>query len=512
VMRDNVRQRGLAEESACWALAHAMQSKTTMHTPARVSTVLGLLLLAGCSSASAPGETSATDSASSTAAAVPPRTQSCADCVTAEPAAPAPATEPSALTAPPAASSPSDGAKNGDETDVDCGGAAAPKCAVGLGCATASDCASRACGEDKKCLVAPSCTGGVGAGDQCNGESCCTSVRVPDVGAAVDYSIATTTTSGTTTITTTTWNVNAHVSAYRMDKYEVTVGRLRSFFKAMDGNPQARFEATMGANAGAHPKIAGSGWNASWNKRLPASWTDINSRYGDPALTPTGTQFCMRGAHGDYGTTTWTADADANPQLVDNFDMKPIVCVDWYTLFAFCAWDGGRLPTSAEWGAAAGDDVGFTYPWGNDPMTNANVVTALNAFVGQWPNFTWGLSYRTAFDRGTHVAPVGSKSASRYGLHDLGGNAMEWLLDSKIPSGTCTDCADLSNWKDPTLAWPNGEAKMSEGDPTWKDGGYRVVRGGSWEGHDVSNLKGTWNGIEAGFTYHALGGRCARDL
>jgi hypothetical protein len=41
--------------------------------------------------------------------------------------------------------SPTDGVKNGTETGVDCGGAAAPKCGDGQGCALRSDCASDVC-------------------------------------------------------------------------------------------------------------------------------------------------------------------------------------------------------------------------------------------------------------------------------------------------------------------------------------------------------------------------------
>jgi formylglycine-generating enzyme required for sulfatase activity len=32
---------------------------------------------------------------------------------------------------------------------------------------------------------------------------------------------------------------------------------------------------------------------------------------------------------------------------------RPQNCMDWYTAFAFCAWDGGRLTTEAEWNYAA---------------------------------------------------------------------------------------------------------------------------------------------------------------
>jgi formylglycine-generating enzyme required for sulfatase activity len=405
---------------------------------------------------------------------------------------------PAATTAPP---SPTDGIANGDETDVDCGGSSAPKCDTGKSCKTAGDCTTNVCGDSGNCQIAPSCTGKIGADNHCGpsfDESCCSSADVP----TTDYSVA-------------KWNLTAHVSEYRLDKYEITVGRMRAFFDAMQGSPQTNFEPKVLAakpSAGANPHVAGSGWSPSWTKRLPASWTDIASRYGDPAEAPDGTQFCMRGANGDYGTSTYKSTADDNVSIADNFEMKPIVCIDWYTLYAFCAWDGGRLPTSIEWGAAAGDDQGYTYSWGFDPPSETNVVTALKGFVGDYPDFTWGAPVRFAGDRGTHVAPGGQKQAGHLGHFDLSGNVAEWLLDSYVPTGTCTDCAEISGWKDPTLAWPSPEPTLGAGSPTWNDGGVRVARGGTWEGHDVHNVDGTWNGVGVGFTYHALGGRCARDV
>ncbi|MFN7134964.1 MAG: hypothetical protein ACK4N5_23005, partial [Myxococcales bacterium] len=49
-----------------------------------------------------------------------------------------------------------DGQHNGDETDVDCGGACAP-CADGQRCAAAADCASGHCASGT-CAAAPGCT------------------------------------------------------------------------------------------------------------------------------------------------------------------------------------------------------------------------------------------------------------------------------------------------------------------------------------------------------------------
>jgi hypothetical protein len=59
---------------------------------------------------------------------------------------------------------PADGAKSGDETDVDCGGTHAPACADNKGCLIAADCMSSVC-KGGLCQV-PSPTDGVKNGDE----------------------------------------------------------------------------------------------------------------------------------------------------------------------------------------------------------------------------------------------------------------------------------------------------------------------------------------------------------
>ncbi|APR74805.1 Multiple EGF-like-domain protein 3 precursor [Minicystis rosea] len=63
---------------------------------------------------------------------------------------------------------------NGDETDADCGGATCAKCDAGKGCAGDADCEGGSCGADGKC--AATCTDGAKNGDEsdidCGGTSC----------------------------------------------------------------------------------------------------------------------------------------------------------------------------------------------------------------------------------------------------------------------------------------------------------------------------------------------------
>src|SRR5262249_55032474 len=63
-----------------------------------------------------------------------------------------------------------DGIKNGNETDVDCGGSCS-KCSIGKRCATNSDCASNNCNPSSHTCqqaqaTAPSCSDGIKNGNE----------------------------------------------------------------------------------------------------------------------------------------------------------------------------------------------------------------------------------------------------------------------------------------------------------------------------------------------------------
>ena len=73
------------------------------------------------------------------------------------------------------ASTCSDGLHNGDESDVDCGGVACPSCDNGGDCNSAADCVSGICAEGT--CVDPSCVDGIKNGDETDvdcGGSCAT--------------------------------------------------------------------------------------------------------------------------------------------------------------------------------------------------------------------------------------------------------------------------------------------------------------------------------------------------
>jgi serine/threonine protein kinase len=118
----------------------------------------------------------------------------------------------------------------------------------------------------------------------------------------------------------------------------------------------------------------------------------------------------------------------------------PVVGVDEADVRAFCRWltekerrEGRlapdqeyRLPTDAEWDAAAGNDE---FPWGNQwpPPPGAGNFADVSAKDAHWPA-GWQIieGYNDGYAR---TAPVGSFMANRYGIYDLAGNVWERVGD-----------------------------------------------------------------------------------
>lgn len=126
-------------------------------------------------------------------------------------------------------------------------------------------------------------------------------------------------------------------------------------------------------------------------------------------------------------------------------ELFPVTCVNWTAADTFCAWEGRRLPTEAEWEFAARGDAGRRYPWGDDFECNRAVLSG---------------SSQCAEHAGQMPKRVGSlpRGASPEGVHDLAGNAWEWVHD-RAGSYSSTEQQD-----------PKGPSS----------GSSRVQRGGAW--------------------------------
>ena len=126
-------------------------------------------------------------------------------------------------------------------------------------------------------------------------------------------------------------------------------------------------------------------------------------------------------------------------QVPAGAEKRPVVNVDWDDATAFCAWDGKRLPTEAEWERSCrGIAEGRMYPWGD---ANPNVKQAV-------------------FGLDSGAADVCTKEKNYFGLCDIIGNVWEWTGD----------------WYDRRYY-----EVAPDRNPLGPDKGiYRVVRGGSW--------------------------------
>jgi formylglycine-generating enzyme required for sulfatase activity len=260
----------------------------------------------------------------------------------------------------------------------------------------------------------------------CKGESCCTSSLARGCTACAFPSGHTST-----------------VADFALDKYEVTVGRFRKFVEAYQGPPAE--------GAGAHPWISESGWKKAWDAKMPANNRSIVG-----------------------ASWNWTSTPGANEQ-------QPVSGVSWYAAFAFCAWDGGFLPTELEWQyAAAGGAENRLYPWPGSKLDHDHAV---------YSDCPGGLGCSSPVD----IENVGSKPAGvgKWGQYDLVGSMLEWTIGALTKPFPLKDPCD----------------NCAVGEP----GPYAIVRGGAWawDGGYATNEFRAQEDPEFRLAY--VGFRCARN-
>ncbi len=243
------------------------------------------------------------------------------------------------------------------------------------------------------------------------------------------------------------------VDSFRLDAFEVTVGRFRAFVESYRGAPQE--------GAGDHHGLS-AGWRSSWNNLIARTQAELRSD----------NHLLNRLCSSTY--RTWT-------DTPGNSEQRPMSCLTWFEAFAFCVWDGGRLPTEAEWEyAAVGGDENRLYPWGFGAVDGSRAVYDVTGGIG-------GIAHQN----------VGSKPAGtgRWGHHDLAGSVWEFTSDSYRDNWYQTDGRVCSNCA-------NTRESMS-----------KTVRGGGFEDPYFHGLRPTFRlGDNADYRYAGTGVRCARPV
>ena len=167
----------------------------------------------------------------------------------------------------------------------------------------------------------------------------------------------------------------------------------------------------------------------------------------------------------------------------------PVVCVNWYDATAYVSWLSQttgfeyRLPSAAEWEYAA--RAGTNTPWYWGDSTDEQCAYANGA------DETTDLPWRAQCNDGhAQTALVGVLQPNAFGLHDVLGNAWEWVQD-------------CFNWS--YEGAPADGSAWEEGDCT-----ARAMRGASWASTPTYLRAAHRAGQHAGFRSDYVGFRVVR--
>jgi formylglycine-generating enzyme required for sulfatase activity len=312
------------------------------------------------------------------------------------------------------------------------------------------------------CKDKDSAAKGAGLSDCGEGESCCTSLKVSGGKFFRTYKNEGSGAKDTAD--------EATISDFRLDKYLVTVARFRRFVEAWDQGSGYTPEAGSGKHAHLNGGKGLLDSAAPDPHSYEAGWLES---YGNKLDLTNDTLDCQS------NLSTWKSTAGDTDKL-------PMNCINWFEAYAFCIWDGGFLPSEAEYVyAAAGGSEQRKYPWGATAPGKDNKYAI------------WGFYYPDGTGEGDgtihNIAPVGTAKAGagKWGHLDLVGNMIEWNLDyytDKYPN-PCKDCAVLY------------------------DGSGRSPRDGFFGSTDEALLQSSSrnNGFYPANRFQSFGFRCARS-
>ena len=122
----------------------------------------------------------------------------------------------------------------------------------------------------------------------------------------------------------------------------------------------------------------------------------------------------------------WKTEANwKHPQgpdtSIEGKDDYPVVHITYEDALAYCEWANRKLPTEAQWEAAAhGKMHGGIYTWGDD---ESELTKKANTWQGDFPN------KNLKEDGFSYVAPVASFDPNSLGIYDMAGNVWELTQD-----------------------------------------------------------------------------------
>jgi formylglycine-generating enzyme required for sulfatase activity len=206
------------------------------------------------------------------------------------------------------------------------------------------------------------------------------------------------------------------VPPFRLDKYEVTVARFRAFVNAA---PAWQAAGNPVEGAGAHPSVPDSGWRTDWMDQFQQSVCGSRANGLIPAWVNDQSWFPV--------------GPDGEPDYnVPGSDTLAVNLVPFHIAFAFCIWDGGRLPAAAEYQLAVhGGDGTAAYPWGDTPTAASVFVIPTATVPDPNPRPNGGSLWLW------EGIPVGSlpAAAGRFGHQDLVTGMQEYLRDAALGGG-----------------------------------------------------------------------------